>query len=88
MQIRKIVLDDIPFLVEPVAHAFSDQPMNIWAFGRGDRALRRGQRLTDNGQATSEEFLNYMLELYNRTDMQNRFPDAYKLIEMALAEMK
>ena len=44
--------------------------------------------LTANKDATPEKFLNYMLDLYNETDMQDKFPDAYKLIEMGLEEMK
>lgn len=44
--------------------------------------------LTVHKQVTQEEFLTYMLYLYNQTDMQNRFPDAYKLIEMGMEEIK
>ncbi len=44
--------------------------------------------LATNKEATPAQFLAFMKDLYKQTDMQNRFPDAYKLLEMAEEELQ
>ena len=42
--------------------------------------------LYDNPRATPEQFLSYMRDLYQRTEMDKRFPQAWQQLQMAIEE--
>lgn len=42
--------------------------------------------LSDNPRATPEQFLTYMRDLYQRTEMDKSFPQAWQQLQMAIEE--
>ena len=44
--------------------------------------------LTDNPRATPEQFLSYLRDLYKRTEIDKRFPQAWQQLQMAIEEME
>ena len=44
--------------------------------------------LSDNPRALPGQFLGFMQDLYKRTEMDERFPQAWQLLQMAIEELK
>jgi hypothetical protein len=44
--------------------------------------------LNTNIDATPQQFLKYLQELYEEADMEHSFPDAWKLLQMAIEEIE
>jgi hypothetical protein len=57
-----------------------------WGYDKWHRAYDKEvvKWLTDHSEASQREFLEFLQELYDRSDAKNRFPEAAEILKKAL----